>query len=97
MISPHVFKRVCEDEKTSKQPNHNRVNGESFRHAAFCERFLNLSIRFLYKNIHRENRESVILIVTLRRPSFFPFSFDDEKEKEKSTTGSPILVIYYKT
>ena len=26
MFSPHVFKRVCEDEKTSKQPNHNRVN-----------------------------------------------------------------------
>ena len=41
------------------------INGKSFRPAVFCKPFLSLSIRFLNKNIHRENRESVIWIVIL--------------------------------
>ena len=50
-------------------------NGKSFRPAVFCKRFLNLFIRFLNKNIHRENRESVILIVILCRSSLSSLPF----------------------
>ena len=50
-------------------------NGKSFRPAVFCKRFFNLSIRFLNKNIHCENRESVILMVILYRPSLSTLPF----------------------
>ena len=74
-------------------------NRKSFRPAAFCKHFLNLSIRFLNKNIHRENRESVIMIVILCDSDpivilSLPFP-SPKKEEEKTTTCLIPLHTYF--